>query len=389
LDSLKAYSEPYSRLINNDREPNLEIRSNLTLINKLQVNVVYPFLMQVYKDYLDNEINADTFSKVLELIQSYVWRRFIVSLPTNALNKIFMDLYIYVDKNDYIASIENALLAKKVSGRFPSNDEVFKELASKDMYNIQPKNRSYFLERLENAGYKEKFFIEGNSDYSIEHIFPQTPSREWEENLGEDFKEMKILVNTCANLTLSVFNKELSNYPFIKKRNLPEKGYSSSQLRLNSMLKAFEEWNLISYTNRLNWIKDRFAQIWKYPLRDFMVLNDELDELDILDLLPKDVTGHKIEYFIFFGEKYENPTWQLLLKTVASIMFEREPHMFLLTNLREILKLTHNPEELLSPLQISGTYYIESNLGSQFIAVKVQKILEKCETDDELIIKLK
>jgi hypothetical protein len=53
------------------------------------------------------------------------------------------------------------------------------------------------------------------------------------------------------------------------------------------------------------------------------------------------------------------------------------------------LKLTQDKETLLRPLQLSQSYYIESNLGSTSIVQRVQKILEKCETDDDLTIRLK
>ncbi len=389
LHDLKNFSEPFSRLINNSKETNLSIRENLYLINKLQINVAYPFLMQVYKDYFDGIIESKLFCDVLELIQSYVWRRFIVGLPTNALNKIFMDLYNYVEKDDYLTSIERVLISKKVSGKFPTNEEVFKELSSKDMYNIQAKNRTYFLERLENHGKREKFVIEGNQDFTIEHIFPQTPTMEWKENLGDDYNEMKSLVNTCANLTLSVFNKELSNYTFDKKRELLEKGYKYSKLGLNRLLSEFEHWNLNSYYLRLEWIKSRFIEIWKYPNLVIDTLDSNEDEIDILDIVPSDVTNRSIDYIKFFEEKHLSLSWQQLYKIVASIMFEREPHMFMATELRDTLKLTQNPEKLLRALQISQSYFIESNLGAQTIVLRIQKILEKCETDDELVIKLK
>jgi hypothetical protein len=46
-----------------------------------------------------------------------------VGLPTNALNKIFMTLYSEVDNEEYYESIAKALLKKKGSAKFPSNEE--------------------------------------------------------------------------------------------------------------------------------------------------------------------------------------------------------------------------------------------------------------------------
>ena len=389
LEQIKHYSIPYSRLINPQREDNFKIRENLQLINKLQINVAYPFLLQVYLDYINSEIESEVFCQVLELIQSYVWRRFIVGLPSNALNKIFMDLYSSIEKDNYLYSLQKALIMKKGSSKFPTNEEVFHELYTKDMYNIQSKNRTYLLERLENYGNQERFEIEGNQDFSIEHILPQTPSKEWKEELADQFDEMKKFTNTVANLTLSVFNKELSNYSFAKKRDMPEKGYKASKLGMNRQLSKFDSWNIETLNSRYEWIKRRFADIWKYPnivIEDDTVVNDEID---VLDIVPADVTKREMEYFKFFEVKYSNPSWQFLLKTVASIMFEREPHMFIATDLSNSLKLTQDKHQVTRALQISQTYFIESNLSAQFIVMRIQKILEKCETDDELLIKFK
>ena len=255
------------------------------------------------------------------------------------------------------------------------------------MYNIQSKNRTYLLERLENYGNQERFEIEGNQDFSIEHILPQTPSKEWKEELADQFDEMKKFTNTVANLTLSVFNKELSNYSFAKKRDMPEKGYKASKLGMNRQLSKFDSWNIETLNSRYEWIKIRFADIWKYPnivIDDDTVVNDEID---ILDIIPTDVTNRSMEYFKFFSEIHKTPSWRHLLKIVSVVMFEREPHMFIATDLSYTLKLTQDKNTLIDPLKISQTYYIESRLSAQAIVNKVQKILDKCETDDELLIK--
>lgn len=390
LQDMKTYSIAYNRLINPEMESHSLIRENLALINKLQVNVSYPFLIQVYKDYFDNIITSDIFVSILQLIQSYTWRRFIVGLPTNALNKIFMDLYSHIDKENYLTSLQKSLIRKKSSGRFPNDTEVFDSLYLKDMYYIQPKNRTYFLERLENFGSMERFYIDGNQDFSIEHIFPQTPSKEWKEELGDDFDEMIKFTNTASNLTLSVFNKELSNYTFRKKRDLPEKGYKASKLNLNRVLSDFEKWDLETLNLRFEWLKNRFSEIWLYPKVEIESDDNKSDDaINILDLVPSDVIHKSMEYFVFFDEKYSNPKYQLLFKVVAETMFEREPHMFIATELSDNLKLTQNKEDLIKPLKISQTYYIESNLGSASIIMRTQKILEKCETDDDLFVKFK
>ena len=85
----------------------------LSYINRLEINVSFPFILPVYNDYKKNIISKNEFIHVLKLIQSFIWRRFITGLPTHALNKIFMTLYSDVVKTNYIKSIEKSLVKKK------------------------------------------------------------------------------------------------------------------------------------------------------------------------------------------------------------------------------------------------------------------------------------
>ncbi len=388
LIELKEYSRYYKYLINPDLETNETIKLNLKLIKKLQINVSYPFILQVYKAYSDGLIDASVFIKTLEIVQSFVWRRFIAGLATNALNKIFMDLYKSTDINDFVNSLYISLIKKTSTQRFPNNDEIIKELDSKDMYNIQPKNRTYFLERLENYGQRIQIQIDGNDEISIEHIFPRNPVKEWKENLNDGYEIFLKLVHTAPNLTLSAFNSELSNSVFCTKRDLTEKGYKDSPLRIDKLLAEFDEWNLPNYNIRKDWITKRFFEIWKYP--DIVIEDtDGFDEKNILDFEPSEVIYKSIDYFIFFDEKYENKNWTDLLSITSKLMFELEPEQFLNTDLGNKLKLTSDPLILLRPLKISNTYFIESNLGSKDIVKRVQCILEQCEKDDELILKIR
>ncbi|MEN6512209.1 MAG: DUF262 domain-containing protein [Chloroherpetonaceae bacterium] len=61
LSSLKSLAKYYNKLLNPRNESDMEIRLQLEYINRLEINVVYPFLMKVYEDYSNNIINKSTF----------------------------------------------------------------------------------------------------------------------------------------------------------------------------------------------------------------------------------------------------------------------------------------------------------------------------------------
>src|SRR5699024_1535583 len=120
--------------------PDKEVRKELEYIDRLEINVAYPFLLQVFEDADNGLIEKDELIKILQLIQSYTWRRFVLGLPTSALNKIFMALYSEVDIDDYYESIEHALVNKKGSSKFPTDEDIKTALKDRDLYNIQAKN---------------------------------------------------------------------------------------------------------------------------------------------------------------------------------------------------------------------------------------------------------
>jgi hypothetical protein len=89
LVDLLKHSFYYSKIINS-KDDNKEISKVLKRINKLEIIVMYPFLLELYEDKNNLNISDGTFAEILLLLESYVFRRFICEVPTNALNKIFM-----------------------------------------------------------------------------------------------------------------------------------------------------------------------------------------------------------------------------------------------------------------------------------------------------------
>ncbi len=308
LSELKSLSKFYNKLVNPKNEADREIRQQLEYISRLEINVAFPFLMKVYEDYSNSLIDKTTFISVLSLVQSFTFRRFILGLPTNALNKIFMTLYDKVEQDNYLVSIQKSLMQRSGVQRFPRNTETINALKEKDVYNIKPKNRTYLLERIENFQNTEPVIIEGNSDITIEHIFPQNPDPKWKIELGADeynfIKENYL--NTIGNLTLSGNNGKLGNKPFADKQVMnidgKEQGYKFSRLWLNRDLKEKAKWDKEEIELRANQIAERFLKIWEIPDIEIDEQSNN-DEVNIFD--ADDPTHKRLEYAIFFDQKLE------------------------------------------------------------------------------------
>ena len=300
LEQIKSLSAHYKKLINPNTVNDPELRKELEFITRLEINVAFPFLLQVFEDTDNGIIERGTLIKVLKLIQSYTWRRFLVGLPTNALNKIFMTLYSEVDSEEYFESIAYALAKKKGAAKFPNDKDILSALKDKDLYNIKAKNRNYMFEMLENYNNREPVDTT-NEHITVEHIFPRNPSEDWNTDLSQDeffiFKEKYL--NTIANLTLSGNNGALSNKSFASKRFMNfqegEQGYEYSRLWLNSYLKKIDVWNKASYKKRLSLISERFFSIWKYPEVELPMLGESIEQ-SIFEI--EDSINKKLDYWV-------------------------------------------------------------------------------------------
>ncbi|SFT74868.1 Protein of unknown function [Lishizhenia tianjinensis] len=387
LEKIKSLSAHYRKFINPTTVIDHNLRSQLEYITRLEINVAFPFLLQIFEDADNGIIDNNTLINILKLIQSYAWRRFVVGLPTNALNKIFMTLYSEVDTEEYYESIAIALMKKKGSAKFPTNEELLTALKDKDLYNIKSKNRNYMFEMLENHNNRE-FVDTSNENITIEHIFPQNPNEDWITELSSDeffvFKEK--YVNTIANLTLSGNNGSLSNKCFSEKQSMNqnggEQGYKFSRLWLNSYLNTISVWNVENYEKRFKIIAERFLSIWEYPNIELPIIENGT-EVNFFD--AEKPTHKKLEYFIFENTKIEESAIAQMYFYVVRKLYQRNPELLLAQN--EVLKLTRNENDFRSPQSLINGYFIEANIDSNTKFNTLKKLLVSFELEDELIIK--
>ncbi len=244
------------------REGDHEIRGVLQDINTLKVDVAYPFLLEVYHDYANQRLSHQDLLAILKLVESYVFRRVICGIPTNALNKIFATLSKEIDKEHYLESVQAAFLMKLYGGRFPRDEEFRSAFVVKDVYNFR--SRNYLLRKLENYDQKELVNVES---CTIEHIMPQNEqlSAAWQEELGPNWQEVHAkYLHTIGNLTLTGYNSELSDRSFQEKRDM-EGGFAQSPLRLNRSLMMLEHWNEKEIERRAQILADIALKVWPVP----------------------------------------------------------------------------------------------------------------------------
>jgi uncharacterized protein with ParB-like and HNH nuclease domain/predicted transport protein len=239
-------------------------------LRELKVDVAYPFLLELYHDYKADQLTKDELQLVVRLVEAYVFRRAICAIPTNSMNKTFGTFTKAVKKDRYLESIQAQFLLLPSYRRFPTDEEFHRDLQTRDLYNFR--SRSYWLRRLENHGRKERVAVD---EYTIEHILPQSDNSPekvpdyWREALGTDWRRVwDTYKHTLGNLTLTAYNSDFSNRPFLEKRDMPdaaEKGLRQSPLKLNQGLGLLETWDEDAIKIRAGRLAELAVAVWSGP----------------------------------------------------------------------------------------------------------------------------
>ncbi|GAA8419279.1 DUF262 and DUF1524 domain-containing protein [Helicobacter pylori] len=252
------------------KEADKDLNKALSFLVDLEMDVVYPLLLELYSDYRDGVLSKQDFISIIALTESYICRRTVCGFGLNGLNKIFPSFTKKINKDQYLESIEAHFLSlEKTTGKFPKDSEFKDSLITIDFYKL--KKNKYFLERLENFDTEEPV---NTQKCNTEHIMPQTLNPEWQRDLGENFKAIhEKYLHTIGNLTLTGYNSKYSNNSFQEKRDM-ENGFKQSPLRLNQSLKDLESFGEKEIEKRANDLADWALKIWTYPKLDLETLEE-------------------------------------------------------------------------------------------------------------------
>ncbi|GAA7074589.1 DUF262 and DUF1524 domain-containing protein [Helicobacter pylori] len=263
LKDLQKYCGYFCRIVFK-KESDKDLNKALGFLVDLEMDVIYPLLLELYSDYSDGVLSKADFIPIIALIESYICRRAVCGLGTNSLNKVFPSFTKHIQKDEYFKSLEAHFGSLTNNQRFPNNNEFKDCFIAINFYNLKEKKK-YFFERLENFDTKEPV---NTQKCTIEHIMPQELTEEWKKDLGENFQAIhNKYLHTIGNLTLTGYNPEYSNKSFKEKQDM-EKGFKDSPLRLNQGLRDLESFGEEEIKKRANDLADLALKIWTYPNLD-------------------------------------------------------------------------------------------------------------------------
>lgn len=401
LKDLLEYAKRYAFLIKGGHSDE-RLNSCIYRLNRLSTSVTRPFLLEVIRLNESGALTADELIEVFHFTESYLFRRAICDLPTNALNKIFLLLHREIirfdgDESHYVEKFKYALLSKRERTRFPPDEEFAECMSTRNIYGMNPKNKLYLFERLENSETSETKDVWGHLDrgeYSIEHIMPQHLTAAWIVSLGDNYEAIHTnWLHRLANLTLTAYNSRYSNSPFAEKRDMPH-GFKDSGLRINQWVGRKEQWGLPELEERDQLLKNTVIGIWPYPTSNYHPQKKQMDAI----ALDEDVilTGRVLSKYSFKGAEQPVASWADMYQQVITMLHSENKAV--LTKLAVSqdpavdlsLHFSMSPTSFNSCRQIDTDLYVWTGTDTQYKINNLRKIFAIFDVpESELVFYLK
>lgn len=241
----------------------------------------YTLLLYLFSEY---ESNTELINDTIDFLVKYFVRRNLTDFPgTRDLDNIFMNLIdeCEKDKNKLTSDFIINYLTKP--DKF-SDIKVFEEKLVGDIYENNIAIARFILCKIEEQHQTREIYTDlwekdGRYKWTIEHIFPKGENipKEWIDMIAKGYEEkarelqMK-WVHKLGNLTLTVYNPNLSNFSFEKKRDREDNkgnhiGYKNG-LYLNKKLQNKKSWTIKD-------IKDRNKEFTMEALGLFSINNEK------------------------------------------------------------------------------------------------------------------
>ncbi len=243
-------------------QPSLEVRPlikrRLENISALDVTTSYPLLLRLFGANDDGTISDIDLERCLALVESFVVRRSVCGVPTNNLNKLFLQWSKDFPDSDHAQWLHESMSSGGGGRRFPSDSEF------SDAYRLQPQygrgaTRFILLALEKSFQHKETVDL---STCTIEHVMPQTLTAEWVSELGSDSEVVhETLLHTLGNLTLTGYNVELGNIPFADKKAK----LGNTHIELNRWILQRGSWNQDDIRLRADILLAIANTIWSGP----------------------------------------------------------------------------------------------------------------------------
>ncbi|MCD0485985.1 DUF262 domain-containing protein [Streptacidiphilus sp. ASG 303] len=266
------------RILEPHREPSPSLRRALEQLEAWGGQIHYPLALHLLGLVDTDRATAEEAAQALRYVESYLVRRMICQIPTNNLNRIFMEAPRELEEDRSPAEAVRRLLSGR-RRRWPTDEELRQAVRTKPFYwGGRPTQRMHVLRSLEASHGASEPVDFDKAALTIEHVLPQRPQQAWFDLLAEETEDGQtpqelhdLLVHTLGNLTLSGENSKLSNHPFRRKQEILD----SSALRMNQEIAAAERWGRAEILERADRLAQRAITLWPGPIGAVRTADEE------------------------------------------------------------------------------------------------------------------
>ncbi len=329
LEELLRYSSVYKGIADGT-VGSKRIDPVLRRLGLMDMGVMNPYLLSCLVAYEDGTVGEVDMAGALAAVETYLFRRWVVSVPTNALNKVFEQLHWEAMKGvaegaSYADAIKFVFLRREGSGRLPGDAEFRGGYEKTNFYNAG-RWRFYLYDRLENGNNVESMDVVGmleSGTASVEHVMPRTLSKAWRDSLGENADDIhERWLNTMGNLTLTGYNSQYSNSPFAEKRDR-KNGFKDSGFRLNKYIASCEAWGPEQMEERFERVWELFMELWPLPTSSYVPAVHEHESHGLDE--DYDLTGRKLAAYAFQGARHTTKNWVDMMQGVLRELYTIDP----------------------------------------------------------------
>ncbi|MDG4960544.1 DUF262 domain-containing protein [Lactococcus lactis] len=334
LIEIKEWSKAYSKIRNRSFHSE-QLNYRLKRLSFLENTTYEPFLIAYISE--SKELSEIELSQIVAIIETYLVRRYISEVATNALNKVFLTLYSDTMKLmerksvSFSQALVAVLLMKSGSARFPKDDEFIQSIGTREIYKLKTKSRAVLFEAIQNELTPEspdilEKIIE--KSYSIEHIMPQTLNNEWIQMLGDNYKEVHdSMKHRLGNLTVTALNSELSNRKFSDKvQIIQEKG----ALKINEFILQQSKWTENEILENQKRLSKILLSIFSFPVLEdsSLLILDKITETLVEHEKGQSYTNKKPIGYEFLEGYKEEGNWIDIFIGILTELFEYNPLIF-------------------------------------------------------------
>ncbi len=236
------------------------LRLRIKDLVKIQFGVAKPFILRCARDFEEGKLDYENFHEILQILTSYFVRRSVCGNSNNALNTVLYPLYkqleLYRKPENVSADTLKRYLGKSIGQMvFPNDDQIKAAFLVRNDYSTNYVYKFILLEieKLSNAEPPREENLE------VEHFYPQTPTQEWRDGVGDYLTFEQDYLHNFGNLTLKEKNQRLGNKSYEAKIELMEK-YSS--LHLNDyFINNTHSWGIEEVRARSEYLANQFCQV--------------------------------------------------------------------------------------------------------------------------------